>query len=574
MNNKTNIHKIVKGALTVTSLTLLTGLIGCNQSASDQQISQAQQSEILKKEQVRGAQQKAVVEYQKRAAEQSMTLHQVNLIDSASTSSATTALIRRPIEIPVGDTNSENYLDSSQNSVKQVSREPLSTFSIDVDTGSYSNTRRFINNGRLPPSDAVREEAFINYFNYNYPSPDSIDQPFSIHSEVANAPWDQQRQIIKIGIKGFEPDKDAIKDANLVFLLDVSGSMGAADKLPLLKSSLTMLSKQLDEDDSVAIVVYAGAAGVVLPATAGNDHQAIATALDKLNAGGSTNGAQGIELAYQIAEENFKKEGVNRIILATDGDFNVGTQSLEQLKELVANKRDTGIALTTLGFGQGNYNDGLMEQLANIGNGQHAYIDTINEARKVLVDELTSSMQIIAKDVKIQVEFNPDQVAEYRLIGYQNRVLADEDFNNDKVDAGELGAGHSVTALYEISMVNAENKQIDDLRYQSNQQTNTDSSLQNNELAYVKVRYKQPDGDTSKLISQRVIAPEVGVETSQDFNFTLAVAGFAQLLKGAKYTGQWQYQDSIDLAINNKGADPFGYRSEFIQLVRTVDALQ
>lgn len=574
MNNKTNIHKIVKCTLTVSSLTLLTGLIGCNQSASDQQISQAQQSEILKKEQVRVTQQKAVVEYQKRAAEQSMVLHQVSLIDNLSTNNSTTALIREPIEIPVGDTNSENYLDSSQNSVKQVSREPLSTFSIDVDTGSYSNTRRFINNGRLPPSDAVREEAFINYFNYNYPSPDSIDQPFSIHSEVANAPWDQQRQIIKIGIKGFEPDKDAIKDANLVFLLDVSGSMGAADKLPLLKSSLTMLSKQLDEDDSVAIVVYAGAAGVVLPATAGNDHQAIATALDKLNAGGSTNGAQGIELAYQIAQENFKKEGVNRIILATDGDFNVGTQSLEQLKELVANKRDTGIALTTLGFGQGNYNDGLMEQLANIGNGQHAYIDTINEARKVLVDELTSSMQIIAKDVKIQVEFNPDQVAEYRLIGYQNRVLADEDFNNDKVDAGELGAGHSVTALYEISMVNAENKQIDDLRYQSNQQTNTDSSSQNNELAYVKVRYKQPDGDTSALISQRVMAPEVDVETSQDFNFTLAVAGFAQLLKGAKYTDQWQYQDSIDLAVNNKGADPFGYRSEFIQLVRTAGALQ
>jgi len=574
MNNKTNIHKIVKCTLTVSSLTLLTGLIGCNQSASDQQISQAQQSEILKKEQVRVTQQKAVVEYQKRAAEQSMALHQVSLADNLSTNNSTTALIREPIEIPVGDTNSENYLDSSQNSVKQVSREPLSTFSIDVDTGSYSNTRRFINNGRLPPSDAVREEAFINYFNYNYPSPDSIDQPFSIHSEVANAPWDQQRQIIKIGIKGFEPDKDAIKDANLVFLLDVSGSMGAADKLPLLKSSLTMLSKQLDEDDSVAIVVYAGAAGVVLPATAGNDHQAIATALDKLNAGGSTNGAQGIELAYQIAQENFKKEGVNRIILATDGDFNVGTQSLEQLKELVANKRDTGIALTTLGFGQGNYNDGLMEQLANIGNGQHAYIDTINEARKVLVDELTSSMQIIAKDVKIQVEFNPDQVAEYRLIGYQNRVLADEDFNNDKVDAGELGAGHSVTALYEISMVNAENKQIDDLRYQSNQQTNTDSSSQNNELAYVKVRYKQPDGDTSALISQRVMAPEVDVETSQDFNFTLAVAGFAQLLKGAKYTDQWQYQDSIDLAVNNKGADPFGYRSEFIQLVRTAGALQ
>jgi Ca-activated chloride channel family protein len=319
--------------------------------------------------------------------------------------------------------------------------------------------------------------------------------------------------------------------------------------------------------------VYAGAAGVVLPATKGNDQQTISAALDKLAAGGSTNGEQGIELAYQIAAENFKKGGINRVILATDGDFNVGTQSIDKLKELVASKRKTGIALTTLGFGQGNYNDGLMEQLANIGNGQHAYIDNINEARKVLVDELSSTMQIIAKDVKIQVEFNPQQVAEYRLIGYQNRVLANEDFNNDKVDAAELGAGHSVTALYEITLANAAHKQIYELRYQSKEDKKLATS---NELAFVKVRYKQPDAEQSKLITQAVATPKGELplsQASQDFKFAAAVAGFAQLLKGAKYIGDWQYEDCAKLATANKGIDTFGYRSEFVQLVNNAAAL-
>ena len=487
-----------------------------------------------------------------------------------------------PVELPAFSTTEdrEHYLSSLSNPVKQVSVDPVSTFSIDVDTGSYSNSRRFLNNGKLPPNDAVREEAFINYFNYNYASPTNLDVPFKVHTEVGNAPWNEQRQLVKIGIKGFEVAKVDLKSANLVFLLDVSGSMNAPDKLPLLTSSLTMLTKQLDEDDSVAIVVYAGAAGVVLPATSGNNHQIITQALNQLSAGGSTNGAQGIELAYQIAEKNFKKGGVNRVILATDGDFNVGTQSIDKLKALIAKKRQTGIALTTLGFGQGNYNDGLMEQLANIGNGQHAYIDTINEARKVLVDELTSTMQIIAKDVKIQVEFNPQQVAEYRLIGYQNRLLANEDFNNDKVDAAELGAGHTVTALYEVTLVGANNKQIDDLRYQDfNSQTKHNSkekpsTLNNQELAFVKVRYKQPNSDISQLISQPIFAQELNRSTSKDFQFSAAVAGFTQLLKGAKYTNQWQYQDCIDLAIENKGEDYFGYRAEFIQLVRIAQVLQ
>lgn len=466
----------------------------------------------------------------------------------------------------------EKYIKSQQNPVKQAAIEPVSTFSVDVDTGSYSNVRRILNAGKLPPVDAVREEAFINYFSYDYSAPTSIDTPFNVHTELGIAPWDERRQLVKIGIKGFEIEKADLKAANLVFLLDVSGSMNTPDKLPLLKTSLAMLTKQLDENDSVAIVVYAGAAGVVLPATKGNDHQAITTALKQLAAGGSTNGEQGIELAYQIAQQNFKKEGVNRVILATDGDFNVGLQSTEALKTLVADKRKTGIALTTLGFGQGNYNDGLMEQLANIGNGQHAYIDNINEARKVLVDELSSTMQIIAKDVKIQVEFNPQQVAEYRLIGYQNRLLATEDFNNDKVDAAELGAGHTVTALYEITLANSPNKRIDDLRYKTTQHKSNDSQ----ELAFVKVRYKQPNSERSELISTPVFMPKNDsdwLDTSTDFKFATAVAGFAQLLKGAKYTSDWHYEDCTKLAIKNKGRDPFGYRSEFIQLVKTADVL-
>jgi Ca-activated chloride channel family protein len=509
-------------------------------------------------------------------AQQALVRHRV-----MSSKQAMTLLPRPIMSMPVepfvlsDQQNNENYLASQQNPVKQVVVDPVSTFSVDVDTGSYSNTRRFINNGKLPPADAVREEAFINYFNYDYAAPTNTDTPFKVHSEVGSAPWNNQRQLLKIGIKGFEIPKNELKAANLVFLLDVSGSMNAPDKLPLLKTSLTMLTKQLGEEDSVAIVVYAGAAGVVLPATAGNDQLAITSALKKLAAGGSTNGAKGIELAYEIAQKNFKKEGVNRVILATDGDFNVGTQSIESLKELIAKKRETGIALTTLGFGQGNYNDGLMEQLANIGNGQHAYIDNINEARKVLVDELSSTLQIIAKDVKIQVEFNPQQVAEYRLVGYQNRLLANEDFNNDKVDAAEIGAGHTVTAIYELTLADSANKYIDDLRYKTTHSDNNQPhAAPNQELAFIKVRYKKPNSDTSELISQAVLTNTLNTPTSSDFKFSSAVTGFAQLLKGAKYTNQWQYEEIAELATQNKGEDLFGYRSEFIQLVKTAAVLE
>jgi len=592
-----NIFPHSKCKLTTLSLLMLTSLTACNQSydEKDKQI-KAEDANGIVQEKI------AVEEFQ----QEKEVLDQNTLKNNHTLSSkerhvarlsrvktmgnphpillANDTLVNKPVPsiLPIFSKpqDREHYLSSIQNPVKQVSIDPISTFSIDVDTGSYSNSRRFLNNGKLPPNDAVREEAFINYFNYDYTSPANIEVPFKVHTEVGNAPWNEQRQLVKIGIKGFEVAKVDLKSANLVFLLDVSGSMNAPDKLPLLTSSLTMLTKQLDEDDSVAIVVYAGAAGVVLPATPGNNHQIITQALNQLSAGGSTNGAQGIELAYQIAEKNFKKGGVNRVILATDGDFNVGTQSIDKLKALITKKRQTGIALTTLGFGQGNYNDGLMEQLANIGNGQHAYIDTINEARKVLVDELTSTMQVIAKDVKIQVEFNPQQVAEYRLIGYQNRLLANEDFNNDKVDAAELGAGHTVTALYEVTLVGSNNKQIDDRRYQdfSSQPKRNNkekgSTSNNQELAFVKVRYKQPNSDISQLISQPIFTELLNSSTSKDFQFSAAVAGFTQLLKGAKYTNQWQYQDCIDLAIENKGEDHFGYRAEFIQLVRTAQALQ
>ncbi len=557
-----------RGLVAVSSLVLLAGTVACSNSGNEVE-KNAEQAPVAKNEAVQ-LDALAEVEARNKIQQTDTTAYITN---NAATVSGLSFMPEPVITVDTTAKSAEHYLKTTDNPVKQVAAEPVSTFSVDVDTGSYSNTRRMLNKGVLPPKDAIREEAFINYFNYAYTPPKSTVEPFSMHTELATAPWNKHRQLLKIGLKGYEVEKSSLKSANLVFLLDVSGSMNAANKLPLLKSSLKMLVKQLDENDSVAIVVYAGAAGVVLPATKGSEHQVITSALTKLAAGGSTNGEQGIALAYQLAEENFKTDGVNRVILATDGDFNVGMQSLEQLKQLIAQKRKTGIALTTLGFGEGNYNDALMEQLANIGNGQHAYIDTLNEARKVLVDELSSTMQIIAKDVKIQVEFNPQQVAEYRLIGYQNRLLANEDFNNDKVDAAEIGAGHTVTALYELTLANAEQKQIDELRYQDQEKP---SSKVNDELAFVKVRYKQPSSEHSALLSYPIKVPhkELSLSTaSQDFRFAAAVAGFAQLLRGGKYTQNWDYAACAELAMANKGADLFGYRSEFVQLVKNTAAL-
>jgi Ca-activated chloride channel family protein len=469
--------------------------------------------------------------------------------------------------------HTENYHHIEENGVKVVTSDPVSTFSIDVDTGSYSNSRRLLNQGALPPTDAVRVEEFINYFDYQYDAPQNVEQPFSVNTALATAPWNQERHLLRIGLKGFEPIQTDNKGSNLVFLLDVSGSMNQPDKLPLLKQSLVLLSKQLDEKDSVSIVVYAGASGVVLEPTKGNRTATITRALGQLKAGGSTNGAAGIELAYQLAQQAFIDEGVNRVVLATDGDFNVGLVDHDALIELIERKREEGIALTTLGFGDGNYNDHLMEQLADAGNGNYAYIDNINEARKVLVDEVDATMQMIAKDVKIQVEFNPNTVAEYRLLGYENRQLADEDFNNDKVDAGDIGAGHTVTALYELTLKGSQALYNDKLRYAK---SGTEGGELGNELAHVKLRFKQPDSDKSQLISQVVTKEQVVNFDDQhdDFRFAVAVAGFAQLMKNSKFTQGLDYQWVVDAANKARGYDEFGYRSEFVKLVRSADALK
>jgi len=391
---------------------------------------------------------------------------------------ATMPVLAQPVAPANGQywepSNRENYAKHADNPVQLTAENPVSTFSIDVDTGAYSNARRMIQHGSLPPADAVRAEEFLNYFDYGYVAPRTLDTPFSVTTELAAAPWNPQHKLMLVGIKGYEVPKSEIPASNLVFLIDTSGSMQTPDKIQLLKAAFKQMVPQLRQQDRVSIVVYAGSAGLILPPTSGAEHEKIIAALDAMEAGGSTNGGAGIELAYKMATQGFIKNGVNRVILATDGDFNVGTTSVEALKTLITDKRKSGVALTTLGFGQGNYNDEMAEQLADIGNGNHFYIDTLSEARKVLVDEMSSTMLTIAKDVKIQVEFNPAVVAEYRLIGYENRKLNREDFNNDKIDAGEIGAGHTVTALYEVIPNGAEPSPaaslppVDPLKYQPN----------------------------------------------------------------------------------------------------------
>ena len=473
--------------------------------------------------------------------------------------------------------NRENYQHYRDNPIKVASEEPLSTFSIDVDTGSYSNSRRLLNEGHMPVKDAVRAEEFINYFHYDYPAPEG-EQAFSVNTEVGPSPWNPHALLLHIGIQGKRIAQQNLPPSNLVFLIDVSGSMQSANKLQLLVKGLKMLTQQLRAQDRVAMVVYAGASGLVLDSTSGADKNTILTALDQLRAGGSTNGASGIRLAYQTARAAFLKNGSNRIILATDGDFNVGTVNFEALKDLVSRQRESGIELTTLGFGSGNYNDKLLEQLADAGNGNYAYIDSLMEAQKTLVEQLGGTLHTIAKDVKIQIEFNPNVVREYRLIGYENRRLRREDFNNDKVDAGEIGAGHSVTALYEIVLVASEAASIDPLRY-AKKNTAT-LGTQNSELAFLKLRYKKPKNDSSELISKAISIKSVIAsldKTSDNFRFAASVAAFAQLLRGGKYIDDkgsgFNLDSVIALAQQSKGKDNNGYRSEYIRLLKLSQAL-
>ncbi|HKR36277.1 MAG TPA: VWA domain-containing protein, partial [Steroidobacteraceae bacterium] len=459
------------------------------------------------------------------------------------------------------------------NPVHLVAEQPISTFSIDVDTGAYANVRRFLNAGQLPPQDAVRVEEMINYFDYSYVPPASRDVPFRVATEVAPAPWNPQALLLKIGIKGFEVAAAERPPANLVFLIDVSGSMQSPDKLPLLKNAFRLLTDQLTARDRVSMVVYAGSSGVVLEPTPGDQKQKIRAAIDRLEAGGSTNGAEGIERAYQLAHDAQLKGGINRVVLATDGDFNVGVVNFEALVDMAERQRSGGVALTTLGFGTGNYNDQLLERLADAGNGNYAYVDTLSEARKVLVSELSSTLFTIAKDVKIQVEFNPTTVLEYRLIGYENRMLAREDFNNDKVDAGDIGAGHRVTALYEVIPVGKSGR-LDPLRY-GPQLPGAADARASTELANVKLRYKKPDADTSELLQYPITKGSVATleRLSPDFRFAASVAAFGQLLRGGKYVGNFGYDDVERLARGALDQDRDGYRREFVSLVKLADSL-
>ena len=475
------------------------------------------------------------------------------------------------------DPSRENYRQFKQNGIKLVSEFPVSTFSIDVDTASYSNIRRFLNQGVLPDRNAVRVEELINYFSYNYPVPENETEAFSVTTELGPSPWHKERKLLHIGLKGNTVDANAIPDSNLVFLIDVSGSMRSPGKLELLVPALKMLTDKLRTQDRISIVVYAGASGTVLEPTSGSDTYEIYAALDQLEGGGSTNGGAGIKLAYSLARKAFIKDGINRIILATDGDFNVGITDENSLKTLIEQERVSGVSLTILGFGRGNYNDSLMQQLAQIGNGNAAYIDNINEARKVLVEELTSTLHTIANDVKIQIEFNPQTVSEYRLVGYETRHLEREDFNNDKIDAGDIGAGHTVTAIYEITLAGAKGAAIDPLRYGISTQSSKRSESNNSkELAFAKLRYKPGVNAKSILTSFPVRLEDMHAQidsTSNNFRFSAAVAAFGQILKGGAYTDSFTLQDTLSLAQSARGNDEYGYRSEFINLVRTASVL-
>lgn len=472
---------------------------------------------------------------------------------------------------PVENWNTENYATIRENGFKNVWASPLSTFSIDVDNASYSNVRRYINQGILPPVDAVRVEEMINYFNYDYPEPEG-EHPFSVYTELGACPWNPDHYLLHIGLKGKSMEMEELPNSNLVFLIDVSGSMSANNKLPLLKRAFKMLVNELRPNDRVAIVVYAGSAGQVLESTPGNQKQKIIDALDRLQAGGSTAGGQGLKLAYKIANENFIDGCNNRIILATDGDFNVGVSSTSEMERLVEKERELGTFISVLGFGMGNIKDDKMETIANRGNGNYAYIDNIREARKVFISEFGGTLFTIAKDVKFQLEFNPNQVKSYRLVGYENRLLNAEDFNDDTKDAGEMGAGHTVTALYEIIPADSDEEilSVDELKYQDN---TLQSGKMSAELLTIKLRYKAPDGNKSKLL-ELIVDSKPHKKISESFRFSAAVAEFGMLLRGSEFKGETSVDQILELARNAKGTDEEGYRAEFIQLVKTVGDLE
>jgi len=602
-SQKTVLHK--KAAVTVLA-TVFAVIVGCGQTPGGKtgavvptEKSAAKQHTDIASDKLLQIRQTEQVKSAERSARK--PVDSLNTVAATGTRSmvaadSLAALAHRPVidrVLPDPQTGSrEHYLDFDDNPVKQVSVEPVSTFSIDVDTAAYSNMRRMIaKEGRLPPKDAVRIEEMINYFSYQYQQPPSTTQPFTVTTEVAPAPWNDQRHLLRIGLQGYQLPPEQRPAANLVFLVDVSGSMRAPDKLPVVKNSLRLLVNKMTANDQIALVAYAGAAGVVLEPTAGSDKSKILNAIDRLQAGGSTHGSAGIKLAYQLAREHFIAEGINRVLIASDGDMNVGTVSIDALVELVERERKSGVQLSTLGFGTGNYNYSLMEQLADNGNGTASYIDNLKEAQKVLVSEIQSTLLTIARDVKIQIEFNPESVAEYRLIGYENRVLAAEDFKNDKVDAGDIGAGHSVTAFYEITLHGSDATRIDPLRYQagatalssghadahaSSKTVDSATLDKGTELAHIKLRYKQPHETQSIQLDHTVKRNQVldaFESASADFRFASAVAGFGQYLRGGKYNENAQLADMLTILKQARGGDEHGYRSEFISLVELTSSL-
>ncbi|MEY4377086.1 MAG: hypothetical protein RJB26_1636, partial [Pseudomonadota bacterium] len=483
--------------------------------------------------------------------------------------------------------NTERYDHREQNPVHVAASDPVSTFSLDVDTASYANVRRFLRHGELPPEDAVRVEELVNYFPYDYPAAQG-PHPFGVGTEVARAPWNPEHLLVRIGVKAQEPGAatNAMPPANLVFLVDVSGSMDEPDKLPLVQASLRMLVKQLRAVDRVSLVVYAGRTAVELPATPGNQHHKILAAINRLSADGSTNGGAALQLAYEQARAGFIAGGINRILMATDGDFNVGVTSQTALEARIRRERESGVSLSMLAFGTGNLNDALMEQLADQGNGNYSYIDSVDEARKVLVTEMGATLHTVAKDVKVQVEFNPARVAEYRLLGYENRLLREEDFRNDKVDAGEVGAGHTVTALYEVTPVGAATLH-GERRYAAPAHTATTATLAN-ELGEVRIRYqpmpshenttprsgKDQPASASLEFSQPIVAHPQVTTGSTDLRFAAAVAGFGELLRGGRYLGDWSQNDAVTLAKGALGTDAGGWRAEFVRLAQMAASLE
>jgi len=474
------------------------------------------------------------------------------------------------------DFNTEGYAGREENGFKSVKNNPLSTFSIDVDNASYSNIRRFINTGTLPPPEAVRIEEMINYFKYDYPEPGGV-HPFSVYSELSACPWNSRHQLFMVGLKGKSIDKSSLPASNLVFLIDVSGSMDAPNKLPLLKSAFGLLVNELRPEDHIAIVVYAGAAGVVLPSTPGNKKDLMMNAINNLEAGGSTAGGAGLRLAYSIASEHFIKGGNNRIILATDGDFNVGESSNGGMERLVEEHRDKGVFITVLGFGMGNYKDDKMEIIADKGNGNYSYIDNLQEAERVLVKEFGGTLFTIAKDVKFQIEFNPLKVQSYRLIGYENRLLNDEDFNDDRKDAGEMGSGHHVTALYELIPAGSDEliPSVDPLKYQKKEKSATTDKSYSNEYMNIKLRYKKPDGVTSMLFEKAVRDYVNDLEdASENLRFAAAVSEFGMILVNSEFKGNSTLESAIGLAKSARGSDEEGYRAEFIRLMGTAKGLK